>query len=93
MTDQTRERSHDVLHYDANPLNNIFAPKSVAVIGATEREGSVGRTIMQNLMQNDFGGVIYPVNLKRKQIFGSFFRKSVFGTILVLESVFRANLS
>ena len=70
MTNPVRERSHDVLHYDVNPLNTIFSPKSVAVVGATEREGSVGRTIMQNLMANDFGGDIYPVNLKRRKIFG-----------------------
>ncbi|MEM7334146.1 MAG: bifunctional acetate--CoA ligase family protein/GNAT family N-acetyltransferase [Chloroflexota bacterium] len=69
MTDQTKERSHDVLHYDVNPLTAIFSPKSVAVIGATEREGSVGRTIMENLIANDFGGEIYPISLKRRRIF------------------------
>ena len=37
--------AHDVLHYGRQPLDGIFAPKSVAVIGATENPGSVGRTI------------------------------------------------
>ena len=37
--------AHDVYHYTDNPLKSIFAPKNVAVIGATEKEGSVGRTI------------------------------------------------
>ena len=35
---------HDYLHYERQPLDAIFAPKNVAVIGATETEGSVGRT-------------------------------------------------
>jgi acetyltransferase len=62
--------AHNVLRYDDNPLNVIFAPKSVAVIGASEREGSVGRTIVWNLMSNSFGGTIFPVNPKRNSILG-----------------------
>ncbi|MCA9930163.1 MAG: CoA-binding protein, partial [Anaerolineales bacterium] len=62
--------AHDVLRYEQNPLNVIFTPKSVAVIGASEREGSVGRTIIWNLMSTSFGGTIFPVNPKRKSILG-----------------------
>ncbi|MCP5101069.1 MAG: bifunctional acetate--CoA ligase family protein/GNAT family N-acetyltransferase [Chloroflexi bacterium] len=62
--------AHNLLRYDDNPLNVIFAPKSVAVIGASEREGSVGRTIVWNLMSTSFGGMIFPVNPKRKSILG-----------------------
>jgi len=51
-------------------LDPIFAPKSVAVIGATEKEGSVGRTILWNLLSNPFGGTIYPVNPKRANVLG-----------------------
>lgn len=63
-------RAHDVYRYKHNPLDPFFAPKSVAVIGATEREGSTGRTIIWNLMQNSFGGVIYPVNPTRGSVLG-----------------------
>jgi acetyltransferase len=70
MTERTRGNSHDVLHYEGNPLNVIFAPKSVAVIGATEREGSVGRTILWNLMSNPFGGAVYPVTPSRSSVLG-----------------------
>ena len=42
--------AHDVLHYGRQALDAIFAPKSVAVIGATETPGSVGRTIVWNLL-------------------------------------------
>jgi acetyltransferase len=51
-------------------LDAIFSPKSVAVIGATEKEGSVGRTILWNLISNPFGGTIYPVNIKRSNVLG-----------------------
>ena len=46
-------------------LNAIFTPRSVAVIGATEKAGSVGRTLLWNLIRYPFGGVVYPVNPKR----------------------------
>lgn len=51
-------------------LDAIFSPKSVAVIGATEKEGSVGRTILWNLLSNPFGGTIYPINPKRPNVLG-----------------------
>jgi acetyltransferase len=62
--------AHDVLHYGRQALDAIFAPKSVAVIGATETPGSVGRTIVWNLISSTFGGTIYPVNPKRASILG-----------------------
>ncbi len=51
-------------------LDAIFAPKNVAVIGATETIGSVGRTIMSNLISSPFGGTVFPVNPKRPSILG-----------------------
>src|SRR5687767_4786436 len=51
-------------------LDAIFTPKIVAVIGATERQGSVGRTILWNLITNPFGGTVYPVNPSRPSILG-----------------------
>jgi len=51
-------------------LDAIFSPRSVAVIGATEREGSVGRTILWNLISNPFGGAVYPINPKRSNVLG-----------------------
>ncbi|MBE7528536.1 MAG: bifunctional acetate--CoA ligase family protein/GNAT family N-acetyltransferase [Ardenticatenaceae bacterium] len=70
MTDQKRAGAHNVLRYARNPLDIIFAPKSVAVIGATEREGSVGRTILWNLMSSSFGGTIFPVTPTRNSVLG-----------------------
>ena len=62
--------AHDVLGYERQSLDPIFRPETVAVIGATERSGSVGRTIMWNLISNPFGGTVYPVNSKRPNVLG-----------------------
>ncbi len=51
-------------------LDAIFAPKNVAVVGATERQGSVGRTILWNLISNPFGGTVFPINPKRSNVLG-----------------------
>ncbi len=56
--------------YKHQTLDAIFKPRSVAVIGATERSGSVGRTILWNLISNPFGGTVYPVNPKRDSVLG-----------------------
>lgn len=53
-----------------HPLQVFFAPRSVAVIGATDREGSVGRTVLWNLVTNPFGGTVFPVNAKRGSVLG-----------------------
>ena len=58
-------------------LDKIFKPNNVAVIGATEKVGSVGRTILKNLITTPFGGTIYPVNPKRPNVLGIHAYKSV----------------
>ncbi|HMT22342.1 MAG TPA: hypothetical protein PKE20_14055, partial [Promineifilum sp.] len=60
----TRSTAHNVLRMEKNPLEVMFKPRSVAVIGATERQGSVARTILWNLISTSFGGTIFPVNPK-----------------------------
>ncbi len=62
--------AHDVLRADRHPLDPIFKPASVALVGASERAGSVGRTVLWNLISSPFGGTIYPVNPKRANILG-----------------------
>src|ERR671925_765376 len=64
------EPAHDIYHYEPRPLDAIFAPKNVAVIGATENQGSVGRTILWNLISNPFGGTVFPVNPKHRSVLG-----------------------
>ena len=53
-----------------NALEVFFKPKHVAVIGATETKGSVGRNILWNLISNPFGGIVFPVNPKRPSVLG-----------------------
>ena len=52
------------------PLDAIFAPRTVAVIGATEKQGSVGRAVLWNLISNPFGGTVYPINSNRPNVLG-----------------------
>lgn len=47
-------------------LESFFAPRNIAVIGASETEGSLGRVILENLMQSSFAGNIYPLNIRRQ---------------------------
>ncbi|QDV70705.1 Succinyl-CoA ligase [ADP-forming] subunit alpha [Rosistilla carotiformis] len=49
-------------------LKKIFSPASVAVIGASEREESVGRLSLRNLIEGGFRGRIYPVNRNYESI-------------------------
>jgi acyl-CoA synthetase (NDP forming) len=51
-------------------LNVFLTPKSVAVIGATERPGSWGSFIMQGLLSRPYPGHIYPVNHQAETVFG-----------------------
>src|SRR6516165_8473881 len=43
---------------------------SVGVICASERPGSVGRSVLWNLLSNPFGGTVFPVNSKRPNVLG-----------------------
>lgn len=53
-----------------DPLDPFFHPRSVAVIGATETPGSVGRTLLSNLISTPFGGAVFPVNPRRASVLG-----------------------
>lgn len=61
---------HDVMHYEHQALDAIFQPKNVAVVGATENPGSVGRTLLWNLISSPFGGAVFPINPKRSNVLG-----------------------
>lgn len=64
--------------HDRNQLDSFFKPRSVAVIGATEKIGHVGRAIFWNLISSTFGGTVYPVNPKRSAVLGIRAYSSVF---------------
>ncbi|WP_204140599.1 bifunctional acetate--CoA ligase family protein/GNAT family N-acetyltransferase [Halomicronema sp. CCY15110] len=62
--------AYDILRSEEQPLSAIFNPKAVAVIGATDRPGSVGRTVLWNLISSPFGGMVFPINPKRQSVLG-----------------------
>ena len=64
------DKASDVLGHGRRPLDVLFAPQSVAVIGATDKTGSVGRTVLQNLISSPFGGTVFPINPKRPNVLG-----------------------
>ena len=51
-------------------LTQFFCPRSIAVVGASRKEGSVGHAVVRNLIYGGYTGVIYPVNPKAKGIQG-----------------------
>ncbi len=65
----TSDPSLNFFHRMEKGLEELFSPRSVALIGATENPGSVGRTVMANLI-GSFKGPIYPVNPKRATVLG-----------------------
>jgi acetyltransferase len=70
MNNPTARPALDILRPWRLSLEAFFRPQSVAVIGATETPGSVGRTILWNLLSTPFGGTVFPVNPKRPSVLG-----------------------
>ncbi len=58
-------------------LDALFKPKSVAVIGASQKELSIGNRIIKNLIDFGFKGAIYPINPKMDEIRGVKAYKSI----------------
>jgi acetyltransferase len=65
-----QDRARDVLRSEGHPLDAIFMPHNVAVIGASERAGSVGRAVLWSLVSSPFGGTVFPVSEKRSSVLG-----------------------
>jgi acetyltransferase len=51
-------------------LDFLFRPRSIAVIGASDRERTVGAAVMRNLLRGGFRGPILPVHSKRRSVAG-----------------------
>src|SRR5437899_5189714 len=65
-----RQTTQDLVSGRRDGLGMFFAPRNVAVIGATEDPSSVGRTVLWNLISSPFGGAVFPVNPKRASVLG-----------------------
>ncbi|HUK44257.1 MAG TPA: GNAT family N-acetyltransferase [Gaiellaceae bacterium] len=64
---RVEERDHTAVVASVRPF---FEPASVAVVGASRRRGSIGGELFRNILDADFGGVAYPVNLKCEPVAG-----------------------
>ncbi len=51
-------------------LDSLFQPRSIAVIGASDRPGSVGAVVLHNVLQGGFAGPVWPVNPKHAHVGG-----------------------
>jgi acetyltransferase len=75
MTEQAteirRDPSRDILRWERQPLDAIFRPRSVAVVGATDRAASVGRAVMENLLRGPLREKVYAINPHRSEILGA----------------------
>jgi len=49
-------------------LDPLFSPRSIAVIGASRRPGSVGGAVLHNLVAGGFTGPVYPVNPEARSV-------------------------
>ena len=67
----TKDANLETVRIDARgSLDAMFQPDSVAVIGATDRPGTVGRTVLENLLHPSFQGKVYAVNSRHSEICG-----------------------
>ncbi len=51
-------------------LESLFLPRSVAVIGATDRPGTVGRSVVSNLLESKPSLKVYAVNPSHREVLG-----------------------
>lgn len=54
----------------ASALERLLRPRSVAVVGASDKPGALGTTLLSNLDRNGFAGDVYPINPKRETLGG-----------------------
>ena len=51
-------------------LQKLFYPKSIAIVGASDRQASVGHALISNIIDSSFNGAYYPVNLRHAKVKG-----------------------
>jgi acetate---CoA ligase (ADP-forming) len=65
--EQVAGRDHVAVRASLQPF---FQPRSVAVVGASKRRGSIGGELFRNILAGDFVGSVYPVNRKADSVAG-----------------------
>lgn len=74
-----REKDSRTLQSTLKSLEHILKPHSVAVIGATNRPGAIGRLVFQSMLQSGFSGVVYPVSMNYDAVLSVKAYRSVLG--------------
>jgi acetyltransferase len=64
-------------------LDRIFDPKGIAVVGASQKKGSIGNAIMKNLLEGGFEGDLFPVNPNYQTLHGL----TAFGSVTQIGGV------
>jgi len=65
MDNKTKEVLREV-----HELDSLFKPRSIAIIGASTKELSIGNVIIKNLLHYGYTGPIYPINPKAPEVRG-----------------------
>ncbi len=65
------------MNYELHYLTSLFEPKSIAVIGASETAGSIGSTLVRNVIDGGFKGKLFLVNPRHETVFGQLAYTSV----------------
>jgi acetyltransferase len=68
LSDRRSEREEERLIQPAIDFEALLCPKSIAVIGATERPDTWGHWITRELLEGDFPGSVYPINARAGSI-------------------------
>jgi acetyltransferase len=63
------EASRDAMGSMVNPIEALFRPRRIAVIGATDKAPKRGASVLINLMTNSSGAMVYPVNPQHATVF------------------------
>jgi len=58
------------MNYEQHYLTPLFEPKSIAIIGASETQGSVGATLVRNVMDGGYQGKLFLVNPRHDKVYG-----------------------
>src|SRR5829696_8025874 len=64
------EDGSSAAHARAPDVTCLFAPSSIAIVGASERLGTIGYTLTETLARLQFSGPIWPINPKHSELYG-----------------------
>lgn len=69
LNDEVRKNSVSEAEPNADHMEKFFTPRSVALVGASATPGKIGNSILDSLVNYDYGGKVYPINKKADTIF------------------------